>query len=37
MPPSLPILPNPDDPRLTRAVTGTDHTGAATQIRVVEE
>lgn len=37
MPPTLPILPDPTDPRLTRGVTGTDHTGAAVQIRVVEE
>ncbi len=35
--PTLPILPDPSDPRLTRAVTGTDHTGAALTLRVVEE
>jgi FdhD protein len=33
----LPILPDPSDPRLTRSVTGTDHTGAVTEITVVEE
>ncbi|WP_137700708.1 formate dehydrogenase accessory sulfurtransferase FdhD [Marimonas lutisalis] len=32
-----PILPDPDAPRLTRAVTGTDQTGAEIEIRVVEE
>ncbi|OYX44804.1 MAG: sulfurtransferase FdhD [Rhodobacterales bacterium 32-67-9] len=37
MPPALPILPDPADPRLTRRVTGTDQTGAATEISVVEE
>ncbi|MDI3338535.1 formate dehydrogenase accessory sulfurtransferase FdhD [Defluviimonas aestuarii] len=37
MPPALPILPDPADPRLTRGVTGTDQTGAATEIAVVEE
>ena len=37
MPPVLPILPDPADPRLTRRVTGTDQTGAATEISVVEE
>ena len=31
------ILPNPKDPRLTRAVQGTDHTGAVQNLRVVEE
>jgi len=31
------ISPNPSDPRLTRAVSGTDHTGAATTINVVME
>jgi FdhD protein len=31
------ISPDPDDPRLTRPVTGIDQTGAATTIRVVEE
>ena len=35
--PNLPILPDPADPRLTRRVTGTDQTGAATEIAVVEE
>ena len=32
-----PILPDPDDPRLTRRVKGTDQTGAMTEISVVEE
>lgn len=31
------ILPNPKDPKLTRAVQGVDHTGAVQDIRVVEE
>lgn len=31
------ILPNPKDPRLTRAVQGIDHTGAVQDMRVVEE
>lgn len=31
------ILPAPDDPRLTRRVTGTDQTGAPVDIAVVEE
>lgn len=31
------ISPDPDDPRLTRAVTGRDHTGAVVESRVVEE
>ncbi|MGR3494716.1 formate dehydrogenase accessory sulfurtransferase FdhD [Citreimonas sp.] len=35
--PDTPILPNPDDPRLTRRVTGTDQTGAPVDISVVEE
>ncbi len=35
--PAYPILPNPADPRLTRRITGTDQTGAATEISVVEE
>ncbi len=35
--PDLPILPNSSDPRLTRRVTGTDQTGAVTEIAVVEE
>jgi FdhD protein len=37
MSPDLPILPDPDDPRLTRTVSGTDHMGADVQIAVVEE
>ncbi|MCV2869241.1 formate dehydrogenase accessory sulfurtransferase FdhD [Defluviimonas sp. WL0002] len=37
MTPDLPILPNLSDPRLTRRVTGTDQTGAAVEISVVEE
>lgn len=35
--PDLPIRPNPADPRLTRKVTGRDHTGAQVEIAVVEE
>ncbi len=31
------IAPDPGAARLTRGVTGTDHTGAVTEIRVVEE
>ena len=31
------LLPNPDDPRLTEAVTGLDHTGARVEIRVPVE
>jgi len=31
------ISPDPGDPRLTRPVTGVDQTGAASEIRVVEE
>lgn len=31
------VAPDPALPRLTRAVTGTDHTGAAIDLRVVEE
>jgi len=31
------IVPNPDDPRLTERVTGTDQTGAAVEIRVPVE
>jgi len=31
------LSPDPDDPRLTRPVTGIDQTGAASTIRVVEE
>ncbi len=34
---ALPILPDPQAPRLTRRLTGTDHTGAAVEISVVEE
>lgn len=37
MPPNLPILPDPDAPRLTRKVMGKDHTGAEVTISVVEE
>jgi len=33
----LPLLPNPNAPRLTRNVTGRDHTGADVTISVVEE
>jgi FdhD protein len=36
-PPAFPILPDPADPRLTRAVAGTDQSGATVDIRVVEE
>ncbi|SNS26939.1 formate dehydrogenase accessory sulfurtransferase FdhD [Tropicimonas sediminicola] len=36
-PPDYPILPSPTDPRLTRRISGTDHTGAETEISVVEE
>ena len=35
--PDLPILPDPSDPRLTRAVAAVDQHGAAQEIRVVEE
>lgn len=35
--PDLPILPDPGDTRLTRAVTATDQHGRETEIRVVEE
>ncbi|MGQ0566886.1 MAG: formate dehydrogenase accessory sulfurtransferase FdhD [Gemmobacter sp.] len=35
--PPLPILPAPADPRLSRRVTGHDHTGAPIDIAVVEE
>jgi len=31
------IAPQPSLPRLTRAVTGTDQTGASVDLRVVEE
>lgn len=37
MNPSFPLLPDPDAPRLTRKVTGRDHTGAELDIAVVEE
>ncbi|MCB2135708.1 MAG: formate dehydrogenase accessory sulfurtransferase FdhD [Rhodobacteraceae bacterium] len=37
MTPVYPILPRTGDPRLTRPVTGTDQTGATTEISVVEE
>ena len=33
----FPIMPRPDDPHLTRRVSGTDHSGAVTEISVVEE
>ena len=35
--PDLPLLPDPSNPRLTRRIAGTDHSGAATEISVVEE
>ena len=35
--PDLPILPDPADPRLTRAVEAVDEHGAVREIRVVEE
>ena len=35
--PAFLIGPTPDDPRLTRTVIGRDHTGAAQNIKVVEE
>ncbi|MEP6838690.1 MAG: sulfurtransferase FdhD, partial [Bradyrhizobium sp.] len=31
------IVPNPEDPRLTERVTGTDQTGATVEIRVPVE
>jgi FdhD protein len=34
---SLPILPDPSHPRLTRRLAGRDHTGGAVEISVVEE
>ncbi|WP_343082322.1 formate dehydrogenase accessory sulfurtransferase FdhD [Ostreiculturibacter nitratireducens] len=34
---NFPILPRPDDPRLTRPVEGVDQTGAPARISVVEE
>ncbi len=33
----LSILPNPEDPRLTRRIRGVDQTGAETDIAVIEE
>ena len=36
-PDTLRVAPVPDDPRLTRAVTGRDQAGAAVDLRVVEE
>lgn len=35
--PQLPVFPNPQDPRLTRPVSGHDQTGAPVSIAVVEE
>ena len=35
--PQLPLLPDPDAERLTRAVRGHDHTGAEVSLSVVEE
>jgi len=35
--PHLPILPDPANPRLTRRVSGRDHTGAHVELSVVEE
>ncbi|WP_108257733.1 formate dehydrogenase accessory sulfurtransferase FdhD [Mangrovicoccus ximenensis] len=35
--PELPLLPDPGNPRLTRRISGTDQTGAAAEIAVVEE
>ncbi|MCB5199909.1 formate dehydrogenase accessory sulfurtransferase FdhD [Loktanella sp. TSTF-M6] len=37
IPPGIRIAPAPDDPHLTRSVTGTDHTGAPIDLAVVEE
>ncbi|KQI68259.1 formate dehydrogenase [Loktanella sp. 3ANDIMAR09] len=37
IPPGIRIAPAPDDPRLTRSVTGTDQTGAPIALAVVEE
>jgi len=31
------LCPDPSDPALTRPVTGIDHTGTATEVRVIEE
>ena len=36
-PATLIVAPDPADPRLTRAVTGRDQTGAVVELRVVEE
>lgn len=35
--PDLPILPDPGNPRLTRAIAGHDQTGTAVSVSVVEE
>lgn len=35
--PPLPLLPDPDDPRLTRAVQGIDHEGRPVEVHVVHE
>lgn len=35
--PHYPVLPNPNDSRLTRRIRGVDHTGVETEISVVEE
>ena len=35
--PSLPLLPHPEDPRLTRRLRGSDQHGSACEISVVEE
>lgn len=37
IPDTLRVIPAPEDPYLTRAVTGTDQTGASVDLRVVEE
>ncbi|MGB5870701.1 MAG: formate dehydrogenase accessory sulfurtransferase FdhD [Albidovulum sp.] len=37
MDPEYPLLHRPHDPRLTRRISGHDHTGAVTEISVVEE
>lgn len=37
IPPTLRVVPDPADPRLTRPVTGVDQTGAPVDLRVVEE
>ena len=33
----IPIFPSPEDPHLSRSVTGIDHTGASVDIAVIEE